>query len=197
MGHVVRQQGVLTSWNDDRGFGFITPDVPGSRLFVHVSEFPSGRRPVVGLSVTYVAGQDDRHRPEASDVRYRGRAPASRPGAVGVRRGIAAAVLFLAVLLTLLALGAVPVAVPIGYGLLSGLTFWAYAADKSAARRGTWRTSESTLHLLGVAGGWPGAMVARPVFRHKTIKQPFRTMFWVTVVMNCAALAWVVLADAG
>lgn len=31
-----------------------------------------------------------------------------------------------------------------------------------------------------------------PVFRHRTTKQPFRTIFWVTVIANCVALAWFV-----
>ena len=28
------------------------------------------------------------------------------------------------------------------------------------------------------------------VLRHETIKQPFRTIFWITVIANCVALAW-------
>ena len=66
-------------------------------------------------------------------------------------------------------------------------------ADKAAARQGRWRTPESTLHTLALVGGWPGALVAQRVFRHKTTKQPFRTIFWFTVVANCAALAWLLL----
>lgn len=45
---VGRQQGVLVDWNDERGFGFITPSAGGSRVFVHVSGFPRGQRPVSG-----------------------------------------------------------------------------------------------------------------------------------------------------
>lgn len=81
------------------------------------------------------------------------------------------------------------------YGLLSLVTFATYGADKSAAVKGTWRTSESTLHLLALVGGWPGALAGQKVFRHKTRKQPFRTIFWFTVIANCAALAWFVLAS--
>jgi uncharacterized membrane protein YsdA (DUF1294 family) len=80
------------------------------------------------------------------------------------------------------------------YGLLSLAAFAMYAADKRAAIRGTWRISEANLHLVALLGGWPGALVARRVFRHKTTKQPFRTIFWVTVAANCAVLAWLVSA---
>lgn len=76
------------------------------------------------------------------------------------------------------------------YALLSIITFAVYGQDKSAAERGRWRTPESTLHLLSLAGGWPGALVGQRVFRHKTRKQPFRTVFWLTVVANVAAVAW-------
>lgn len=77
-----------------------------------------------------------------------------------------------------------------GYVALNALTFVTYAADKSAAAQGRWRTSEATLHLLAVLGGWPAAFAAQHVFRHKTRKQPFRTVFWMTVAGNVVLLAW-------
>ena len=79
---------------------------------------------------------------------------------------------------------------PIVYGAASAAAVIVYAADKSAARRDDWRTPERTLHLLALVGGWPGALVAQTVFRHKTRKVSFRIMFWATVALNCAALAW-------
>jgi uncharacterized membrane protein YsdA (DUF1294 family) len=78
------------------------------------------------------------------------------------------------------------------YVVLSAVTFLVYRADKSAARRGGKRVPEATLHILSLLGGWPGALVAQQVFRHKTRKQPFRTVFWVTVAVNCVGLVWVV-----
>lgn len=77
-----------------------------------------------------------------------------------------------------------------GYLLVSAITFMAYAADKSAARQGRWRVPEASLHLLALLGGWPGALLAQRMFRHKTRKQPFRTVFWLTVLLNCLALAF-------
>lgn len=74
------------------------------------------------------------------------------------------------------------------YALASATTFVVYAVDKRAARRGTWRIPEPTLHLLSLAGGWPGALAGQQAFRHKTRKQPFRAVFWITVVLNCVAL---------
>jgi uncharacterized membrane protein YsdA (DUF1294 family) len=75
------------------------------------------------------------------------------------------------------------------YLLMSVLCFAAYAADKSAARRGQRRTPESRLLLLGLLGGWPGALLAQQFLRHKTRKQPFRTLFWCTVALNLALSA--------
>jgi uncharacterized membrane protein YsdA (DUF1294 family) len=83
-----------------------------------------------------------------------------------------------------------PPAILLIYLAASAVTFIAYAIDKSAARKGGWRTKEGTLHLLALVGGWPGALVAQSVLRHKSRKQPFRVIFWLTVILNCAALAW-------
>jgi uncharacterized membrane protein YsdA (DUF1294 family) len=77
-----------------------------------------------------------------------------------------------------------PPAVGAAYLLLSALCFASYALDKSAARRGERRTPESRLLVLGLVGGWPGAVLAQQWLRHKTVKQPFRRMFWLTVAVN-------------
>lgn len=74
------------------------------------------------------------------------------------------------------------------YAAVSLLTFTMYAIDKSAARTGRWRTPEATLHLLALAGGWPGALLAQQWLRHKSAKQSFRAVFWVTVVLNVVGL---------
>jgi uncharacterized membrane protein YsdA (DUF1294 family) len=90
----------------------------------------------------------------------------------------------------LTALGSRSLALLGAYVVLSVVTFVAYGLDKSAAEKGRWRTPESALHLLSLVGGWPGALAGQRVFRHKTRKQPFRTIFWATVIANSVALAW-------
>lgn len=74
------------------------------------------------------------------------------------------------------------------YFVASMATFIAYAIDKSAARRHDARIAESTLHWLSLAGGWPGAIAAQAILRHKSRKQPFRMVFGITVLLNCCLL---------
>ncbi|MDT0213574.1 DUF1294 domain-containing protein [Rothia sp. ARF10] len=101
---------------------------------------------------------------------------------------------FLAVVIALVLTGRVERWVLGIYAFTSAMAFLRYRADKAAARRRGWRTPEASLHAIALVGGWPGALVARHVLRHKTTKQPFRSVFWLTVVLNCAALAWLVAA---
>lgn len=77
------------------------------------------------------------------------------------------------------------------------LTFAVYAADKRAAQRGGWRTSEKHLHLLSLAGGWPAAWFAQQTLRHKSRKASFQTVYWLTVVLHCGVLAAWVLGRLG
>ena len=61
--------GVLRSWNDDRGCGFIAPTHGGAEVFVHVSAFPrDGSRPVEGESLVYELGRGQNGNPQAVRV---------------------------------------------------------------------------------------------------------------------------------
>lgn len=111
------------------------------------------------------------------------------------RSALWASLLFLGLLAGSASLGRLPPLVLMVYTGMSLLTFLVYYLDKSAARRGSWRTRESTLHLLSLLGGWPGALVAQQRLRHKSRKQPFRFIFWLTVLGNLAALAWIHTAE--
>ena len=82
--------------------------------------------------------------------------------------------------------------VPTAYVVMSAVTFIVYAMDKRAARRGAWRTPESTLHLLELFCGWPGALFAQNVLRHKSVKTSFRIVFFVAVALNLSCLGFLV-----
>jgi uncharacterized membrane protein YsdA (DUF1294 family) len=71
-----------------------------------------------------------------------------------------------------------------GYGIVSVLAFFLYWADKRKARADAWRTPENILHAVELAGGWPGALIAQQVFRHKTRKVSFQILFWVIVLLH-------------
>ena len=72
--------------------------------------------------------------------------------------------------------------------IVSAVTWLAYWRDKRQAEKEGWRIKESTLHLLSVAGGWPGAWCARILLRHKTLKLRFRLIFWVITFVQISIL---------
>ena len=71
--------------------------------------------------------------------------------------------------------------------LINMLTIAIYGVDKIAARKGMRRIPEVTLLTFGAVGGWPGAILGQQIFRHKTQKQPFKTRFYVSVVLSILA----------
>jgi uncharacterized membrane protein YsdA (DUF1294 family) len=77
------------------------------------------------------------------------------------------------------------------------VTFAAYGFDKRRAGTGGRRVPERTLHLLALAGGWPGAVLGQRHFRHKTRKVSFLVAFWAVVVLHLAAVGAVVYYFAG
>lgn len=106
----MRFEGVISKWNDERGFGFIKPDVGDAELFVHISEFPKdGRRLFVGERVSFQVGVDAKGKKRAERIerpdrpakrvqqRRRNTADAAGDGA-GVLWGLVRGVVPLAVL---------------------------------------------------------------------------------------------------
>ncbi|HET7723646.1 MAG TPA: cold shock and DUF1294 domain-containing protein [Propionibacteriaceae bacterium] len=190
-----QEQGSITRWDDARGFGFIRPDAGGSDVFVHVTELPRGTGPRVGARVAFGASRDDRGRLRAHDVRYVGRTGFRKPVRPAVLAAGAVSGSFLALLCVLTALGTLPVIVPAVSLVLSPVAVVMYRVDKTAAVAGGWRTREATLQVVSLLGGWPGALLAQHLFRHKTRKRPFQTVYWLTVVANCLVLAWVAIGN--
>ena len=88
------------------------------------------------------------------------------------------------------ALRGVPLWADLLYAGASALCFALYAVDKAAAIDKRDRISEATLLSLGLVGGWPGALLAQQVLRHKTAKPSFRIRFWLSVIANMAVFAW-------
>ena len=69
----------------------------------------------------------------------------------------------------------------VGVSLLSFAQYW---QDKHRAQQGRWRIAENTLQITALLGGWPGALVAQQVFRHKTRKLEFQLPFCLIVLAH-------------
>ncbi len=190
----MRLTGRLTNWKDEQGFGFITPNGGGERVFLHIKAFHrNASRPSEGDLITYEMELDERQRPRAKNAARVGEKIVKAPDGRGAKAPLFA-VAFCLFLLGCVATGRLPVVVVQAYAVCCGLTFVAYWLDKSAAQAGRWRTAESTLHVFALVGGWPGALAAQRVLRHKSVKQEFQAVFWLTVLLNCCAVAYLLSA---
>ncbi|MFZ4508606.1 MAG: DUF1294 domain-containing protein [Fimbriimonas sp.] len=174
-----RFQGQIAKWDDERGFGFVQPRGGGKQVFLHIKGL--ARRPELGDVVTYELGTDAKGRSCAVHVEFVGEVPPRVELSWEVWVGLGA------LLVTLVGLARFPsLVVCLG---LSAVTLLFYGWDKRMAQAGNQRIPENTLHLLALLGGWPGALLGQGLFRHKIRKQPFRTIFWATVVLNIVGVA--------
>ena len=194
----MRFSGTLKSWDDERGYGFIEASQGGQEIFVHIKAFPSGTgRPSVGQLLSFEIAIGENKKKRAHSVQYARRTaqPARRSAAETSAPWTFPRALAIPVFAALYGYVAwrwgfyLPLL--LAYLGLSLVTFMAYVFDKSAAVSGRWRTAEQTLHLLSLIGGWPGALLAQQLLRHKTSKSDFIGTFWTTVVLNVAVfVAW-------
>jgi uncharacterized membrane protein YsdA (DUF1294 family) len=73
------------------------------------------------------------------------------------------------------------------------LAFGMFALDKNAARQGSWRISEGTLLFSALAGGTLGAISAQQMLRHKTRKEPFRSLLYATALLQFGVIIYLCL----
>jgi uncharacterized membrane protein YsdA (DUF1294 family)/cold shock CspA family protein len=216
----MRKQGTIARWDAGRGFGFIRGSTASADVFFHLRDLRGGLQPREGMLVTFeeihVGGKGPRamaveamnttqglasgHTPARSPARVKNQAaprrrpqrqavaPAGGPG-FGLMLIVITAyagLLLWAVWRSLLPWWMLPASF-----VLNLVAFWTYWVDKRAAQTGQWRTAESTLQLLALAGGWPGAWLAQQVLRHKSSKLPFRAVYWLMVLSHGLLLgAW-------
>lgn len=187
----MRHQGKIATWKDDKGFGFIAPNGGDAQIFVHISSFSNQqRRPTGNEIVTYELKRDEKGRAQAFAVVFVGER--TRPFKPSGYSSIP--LLLSCIFLVFVAVAAftdkIPKAILALYLVASVITFVVYALDKSAARNNRWRTQESTLHLFALLGGWPGALAAQRLLRHKSKKKSFQVVFLGTAILNCGVLGW-------
>ena len=194
----MRTKGKITHWNQEKGYGFITPSAGAKQVFVHISAF-HGRaiQPEVNQLVEFSLSTDRQGRPcavQVSKVGARMPAQSKRKGRLSYKLGAAA---FLGIVVITVLFGAIPIEILFVYLFASLLTYLVYYFDKTAAQKGSWRTQESTLHALSLFGGWPGALIAQETLRHKSRKATFRFGFWLTVILNCGLFVWLCTPSGG
>ena len=188
--------GKITHWNEERGYGFITPSSGANQVFVHIRAFRNRHLPPeLNQVVQYSLSTDKQGRPCAVKVMRAGeRLPGNSRPVTGLFK-ILVAIGFIVVVAWSVTAYNIPIQILYLYLAASAFTFLVYAKDKRAARAYRWRTKESTLHTLALVGGWPGALIAQQVLRHKSRKNAFQFMFWTTAVLNCVAFGWLFTAQ--
>lgn len=189
----MKYQGRIQQWDDAKGYGFVEPNGGGTRAFTHIKAFKQrSRRPVNGDIIIYEVEQDRNGNHRACNIslledhkakRLRANKPTSQR-----KRNIIILSIFFGALALLTFSGRLPVMVPIIYGALSMLALLFYGIDKWAAKNDMWRVSEAKLHILSLLGGWPGALLAQQIFKHKRSKSSFMRVYWVTVLVNLILL---------
>lgn len=200
----MRDQGRLIEWFDDKGYGFIQPnDSSKDRVFLHIKDFARpGPRPITGCALEYLVQLDGQGRYKAKQVTYlkanQTQKVNQQPKQNNVKNQSKMQPMQIVCIAYILALAGLSLA-----GLLNGMTllfvsiinlmsYWMYAQDKEAAQAGNRRVPENTLHILSVLGGWPAAWLAQQRLRHKTQKQPFRNIYFCTIVFNILIILWLI-----
>jgi uncharacterized membrane protein YsdA (DUF1294 family)/cold shock CspA family protein len=193
---MMRHKGKITSWKNNKGFGFIAPVDGGHKVFIHISAFKNrSHRPDIGEEVSYSVTKDAQGRTKAVNATLAGDKLSNMSAGESSRTAVFFAWLFLMFVGISVFVTGLPFIVLGAYLFMSTLTYLAYAIDKSAAQAGRWRISEKSLQLLALAGGWPGALLAQQILRHKSRKGSFRIFLWIAVLLNCAGLAWLHTAE--
>ncbi|NHC03784.1 DUF1294 domain-containing protein [Acinetobacter sp. 187] len=201
----MRDQGRLVEWFDDKGYGFIQPnDESKGRVFLHIKDFARpGPRPIKGCALEYIVQLDGQGRYKAKQVTYLKASQTQKAQPLKHNKNIKqkptklqpmqiAAIIYIVGLALLTFTGYLNSMLLLVISIINAITYWMYAQDKEAAQLGNRRVPENTLHLLSFLGGWPAAWLVQQRLRHKTQKQPFRKIYFCTIVFNILLILWLI-----
>lgn len=201
----MRDQGRLVEWFDDKGYGFIQPnDSSKDRVFLHIKDFArQGPRPITGCALEYEVQLDGQGRYKAKQVIYLKASQTQKKSQQqsNLQKSKSATTLqpmqilcitYIVMIALMTISGVLNSMVLLFISIINALTYWMYAQDKEAAQSGNRRVPENTLHTLAFLGGWPAAWLAQQRLRHKTQKQPFRKIYFCTIVFNILLIVWLI-----
>lgn len=197
------RSGKLTKWKDERGFGFIQPTDGSQEVFLHISEVKDAtRHPQENDTIYYHCIVDSDGKVRACNAFILG--ARNKPGSLSKHAKPSNTIVSSFPIVEVVLLSFIPLVGAIHftwtmrnplplvlYPVMSLVTYFLYADDKSRAKRKDWRTSEQTLHLCELAGGWIGGFIAQRILRHKSQKESYQARFWAIVTLHYAAwLFW-------
>jgi uncharacterized membrane protein YsdA (DUF1294 family)/cold shock CspA family protein len=197
----MRDQGRLVEWFDEKGYGFIQPnDDSKDRVFLHIKDFArQGPRPILGCALEYNVLVDAQGRYRAQQVSYlkasqtqKSRTQKSQKDRTTLESNANCVGGIHRVFGAIGTLGRLSGLVLLLISVMNAASYWFYAQDKEAAQNGQRRVPENTLHLLSFLGGWPAAWLAQQKLRHKTQKQPFRKIYFCTILFNILLILWLI-----
>ncbi|OYW98813.1 MAG: hypothetical protein B7Z15_21730, partial [Rhizobiales bacterium 32-66-8] len=167
-----------------------------------ISKLASGQgRPRIGDTLSFELATGRNGRPAAIDVQVTATAPLAAPTLRDAKRmpgglsrfklGLRTAAATIMTLLILWAIGTGQAPVWLGgiYALMGAASALLYRFDKLYALNGSWRVSETNLHVMDLFGGIVGGLSAQEVYRHKTVKPRFVAMTWTIALLHTLGLA--------
>ncbi|MFV2029935.1 DUF1294 domain-containing protein [Neisseria sp. S1] len=204
-------EGRVVYWDKSRDYGFI--QYGNERVLFYLSACQDGKQPFEGAVVNFLCrpfGEEESKR--AVKVVLKDEYAHLSPSISSTETGkkylvprkykISLYIFFILVYVAFLTYCFWPLA--LWYAVWSIVAWLMYRHDKQRAlafgayRGFAGRIPESTLLAVGLIGGWPGALLGRFFWRHKTTKQPFVACFWITVLINIlvtSLLVWSGILD--
>lgn len=187
----MRLKGKVIKWQNNKGFGFIEPNNGLPDLFLHEScLLNQSRRPVVGDEVSFEITTTPEGKQRAERILFRGERDLRKLDKLFDVFYSSLSFAFLICIGVLVFLKKLDPIILVLYLSISLITFLLYRHDKIKAKKHEWRTPEKKLHLFSLIGGWPGALIAQRRLHHKSRKQSFRVVFFLTVIVNISAISF-------